>query len=220
MGTTRRPQKRMARRDCSRTATAAWAAVSGGDSPPSHAPSVPAGSGLPPSGTTRVATGASQNTPGFLERNAVGWLEGRPEKGQEEHWDRGVRGHPPHPNASGTCDTPCQKAHIPGPGATSVSPAFTGPRLTAERPKERPMGRPQWGVLCIGIKQAGTWQEDRAGVAWLGRGQRYLAELRFELKVDVGLQNRRVRPEKARLRGLMISKGVQSHGNFGSRQVI
>lgn len=83
MGKTRRLQKRTVRRDCSRTATAAWAAVSGGDSPPSHAPSVPAGSGPPPSGTTRVATGASQNIPGFLEQNSTAWSEGRQQEGRD-----------------------------------------------------------------------------------------------------------------------------------------
>lgn len=70
MGMMRRLQKRMERMDCSRTATAAWAAVSGGDSPPSRAPSVPAGSDPLPSGTRRAATGASRSTPGFLGHNA------------------------------------------------------------------------------------------------------------------------------------------------------
>lgn len=64
----RRQQKRRVRRDCSKRAIGAWAAASGGGSPPSPAPSAPAGSGPPPSGTTQVATGASRNTPGFLEQ--------------------------------------------------------------------------------------------------------------------------------------------------------
>lgn len=72
MGMMTRPQKRTVRRGCSRTATAAWAAASGAGSPPSRAPSAPAGSDLLLSGTRQAATGASQNTPGFLEQKAVG----------------------------------------------------------------------------------------------------------------------------------------------------
>lgn len=71
-GKTRRRRERLARRGCSRIASAAWAAASGAGSPPSRAPSGPAGSDLPPSGTTQGATGASQNSPGFLERNPGG----------------------------------------------------------------------------------------------------------------------------------------------------
>lgn len=99
-GMTRRPQKKMVRRDCSRTATAAWAAVSGGGSPPSHVPSVPAGSDLPPSGTRRAATGASQNTPGFLEQNSRAVVRGQ-EKGKRRAgaW-RGPRDGPGGPHTA------------------------------------------------------------------------------------------------------------------------
>ena len=69
MGTPRRRPKRTPRTDYSRTTSAAWAAASGADSPPSRAPSGPAGSGLPPSGTRRVATGVSRDTAGFLGQN-------------------------------------------------------------------------------------------------------------------------------------------------------
>ena len=69
MGMPRRRPKRTPRTDYSRTASAAWAAASGADSPPSRAPSGPAGSGLPPPGTRRAATSVSRNTDGFLGQN-------------------------------------------------------------------------------------------------------------------------------------------------------
>lgn len=122
MGRTRRWLKRPARKGCSRTASAAWAAVSGGDSPPSDAPSGPAGSGLPPSGTRQAATGASQNTPGFLEQNAVGFDE-------EDVRRRGKRDSHPCPAATGPADglrsckdhipsqSPLKRVRCPGSGA-------------------------------------------------------------------------------------------------------
>ena len=122
MGKTRRWLKRTVRKGCSRTASAAWAAASGGDSPPSRAPSGPAGSGPPPSGTRQAATGASQNTPGFLQQNAVGLDE-------EDVRRRGKRDSHPCPAAMGPADglrscqdhipsqSPLKRARCPGSGA-------------------------------------------------------------------------------------------------------
>lgn len=62
--------KRTAMRDCSRTATAAWAASAGVSSPLSRVPSARADSGPLLSGTRLAATGASRSTPGFLQYNA------------------------------------------------------------------------------------------------------------------------------------------------------
>lgn len=56
-------------RDCSKTATAAWAASAGVNSPLSLAPSAHADSGPLLLGTRLAATDASQSTPGFLEHN-------------------------------------------------------------------------------------------------------------------------------------------------------
>lgn len=104
MGTRRRLQKKTARRDCSRTATAAWAAVSGGDSPPSHAPCGPADSDLPLSSTTQAATGASQSIPGFLEQNTWGLVRRQAGEGARGALGcGGTQGHPPPPRSPGTC---------------------------------------------------------------------------------------------------------------------
>lgn len=64
--------RRTVMKDCSKTATAAWAASAGVNSPLSLAPSVHADSGPLLSGTRLAATGASQSTPGFLDNNARG----------------------------------------------------------------------------------------------------------------------------------------------------
>lgn len=72
MGTLSPLLRRTVMRDCSKTATAAWAASAGVNSPLSLAPSAPADSGPLLSGTRLVATGASQSTPGFLEHDAKG----------------------------------------------------------------------------------------------------------------------------------------------------
>lgn len=64
--------RRTVMRDCSKTATAAWAASAGVNSPLSLAPSAHADSGPLLSGTRLAATGASQSTPGFLDNNARG----------------------------------------------------------------------------------------------------------------------------------------------------
>lgn len=62
--------RRTVMKDCSKTATAAWAASAGVNSPPSLAPSAHADSGPLLSGTRLAATGASQSTPGFLKHSA------------------------------------------------------------------------------------------------------------------------------------------------------
>lgn len=64
--------RRTVTRDCSKTATAAWAASAGVSSPLSRVPSARADSGPLLSGTRLAATGASQSTPGFLRYNASG----------------------------------------------------------------------------------------------------------------------------------------------------
>lgn len=56
-----------------RNTTFSWNSASSAPGPLSLAPSSHAGSGLPPSGTTRGASGASQSTPGCL----WGWGWGR-----------------------------------------------------------------------------------------------------------------------------------------------
>lgn len=72
MGTLSPLLRRTVRRDCSKTATAAWVASAGVNSPLSLAPSAHADSGPLLSGTRLAATGASQSTPGFLDNNARG----------------------------------------------------------------------------------------------------------------------------------------------------
>lgn len=65
-------QKRKSwQREGSRRATCVYTASSGTGSPPCPAPSVLFDSGRPPSGTTLVASGASQSSPGCLKE---AWL--------------------------------------------------------------------------------------------------------------------------------------------------
>lgn len=57
------------RREGSRRATCVYTGASGTGSPPCRAPCALFGSGRPLSGTTPVASGASQSTPGSLYEN-------------------------------------------------------------------------------------------------------------------------------------------------------
>ncbi len=58
----------MARRtDVSRNTSPVWCVACAGSPPHARAPSVSAGSGPPPSGTTREASAASQSASGFLQ---------------------------------------------------------------------------------------------------------------------------------------------------------
>lgn len=52
----------------SRNTSPVWCAACARSPPHARAPSVSAGSGPPPSGTTRGATAASQNASGFLQK--------------------------------------------------------------------------------------------------------------------------------------------------------
>lgn len=72
MGTPSPQLRRTVMRDCSKAATAVWAASAGVNSPLSLAPSAHADSGPLLLGTRLAATDASQSTPGFLEHNARG----------------------------------------------------------------------------------------------------------------------------------------------------
>lgn len=62
----RRGEKRTS---ASRNTSPVWCAACAGSPPHARAPSASAGSGPPPSGTTRGATAASRNASGFLQRN-------------------------------------------------------------------------------------------------------------------------------------------------------
>lgn len=161
MGTPRRPRGRTERRDCSRTATAAWAAASGGDSPPSPAPSGPSGSDPPPSGTTRAASGASQNTPGFLEQTRWGSVS-RKAEGGEKPWDPH-----PHPDASGTC----QPGAHPRPWAASGSPclhrAWLQPPWLQSSLEKVPWEGLKGCVMCTGNKTGAKNEAgSRCGTCW------------------------------------------------------